>query len=182
VIATRTSGEVRRIGDETPGRSKSLSLRSRIPFPRQSDSPISEGARPRRRAETRERRQLTPRDRQPDESTQTGRVAALRTRRRRAADNWFAWWLEIAAVFIPAVIPIFIYFYETDSLAWSPAGAAIRHGDFLVPTLIISVDVTRRWWSEVRRGGLYVVVRWVVIGLGIPTIASSLITGTPYMR
>lgn len=112
-----------------PPKSGQLSWRSflsRVPGARQGESSPEESVRP------------------------SGRIAARKAQKRRIADNWFAWGLELVALALPVFLTVFVNYFYTEHLNWALIAAASSKGDYLIPTLILCVDVTRRWYREVK--------------------------------
>lgn len=65
----------------------------------------------------------------------------------KADDNWFNWKLALGAVIVPVALSMLVIYIISNQFTIEPVLAASRRGDFVFPTLIIWVDITRRWWQ-----------------------------------
>lgn len=105
------------------------------------------------------------------------RVAALKARKKTASDNWWAWGLELSAVCLPVLLTIIVMYVEKGRIEETSIINAIRRGDFLIPILIIYVDVARRWWLVSPRKRLGMALRWIAMAIsglaGILYIAAA---------
>jgi hypothetical protein len=82
-----------------------------------------------------------------DQARFSQRDLTRKAHRRRVAENWAVWRMEVGAILLPAFFVFVFHFVKSDIMQWAPVASAISQGVFLIPTMLLSGDAFRRWWN-----------------------------------
>jgi hypothetical protein len=81
------------------------------------------------------------------------------TRSAAGQSSWLHWSITVGSIALPILVLLVVYSIPKDSFAWHEVNVSIERGVFLIPVLIMCLDVIRRWWFDVRCGRVLLVVR-----------------------